>query len=153
MPKQNETIQDLPNEIWRDIPNYEGLYSVSNLGRVLSHPRECPFGNRTRITKPRILKPRFTGTGSQTARVYLCDGESRVAVSVAHVVLEAFGFEKPCHEYWIYYQDRSPSNCALSNLSWAHRDEILDLRNLPTGDEYWRSRKSDSRERKIYAAR
>lgn len=29
-------LKDLPNEIWRDIPNYEGLYQVSNLGRIKS---------------------------------------------------------------------------------------------------------------------
>ena len=28
------------NEIWKDIPNYEGLYQVSNLGRVKSLDRK-----------------------------------------------------------------------------------------------------------------
>lgn len=27
-------INDLPGEVWKDIPGYEGLYQVSNLGRV-----------------------------------------------------------------------------------------------------------------------
>ena len=26
-------------EIWKDIPNYEGLYQISNFGRVKSLPR------------------------------------------------------------------------------------------------------------------
>ena len=26
--------QKIVDEIWKDIPNYEGLYQVSNLGRV-----------------------------------------------------------------------------------------------------------------------
>lgn len=30
----------LPEEYWKDIPNYEGLYQVSNLGRVKSLPRK-----------------------------------------------------------------------------------------------------------------
>jgi hypothetical protein len=29
-------IKDLPNEIWKDIPEYEGYYQASNLGRVKS---------------------------------------------------------------------------------------------------------------------
>ena len=29
-------LDDLPNEIWRDIPGYDGLYQVSNFGRVKS---------------------------------------------------------------------------------------------------------------------
>ena len=36
-------------EIWKDVPNYEGLYQVSNLGRVKSTPI-CKY------KKPKILK-------------------------------------------------------------------------------------------------
>ena len=34
------------NEIWRDILNYEGLYQVSNLGRVKSLERFDALGHR-----------------------------------------------------------------------------------------------------------
>lgn len=44
----------MPKEIWKDIQGYEGLYQVSNLGRVKSLPR-----NGTKAEE-RILKPRFT---------------------------------------------------------------------------------------------
>jgi len=30
----------MQEEVWKDIPNYEGLYQVSNLGRVKSLPRK-----------------------------------------------------------------------------------------------------------------
>lgn len=33
---QNLSLEDLPNEIWRDVVGYEGLYQVSNLGRIKS---------------------------------------------------------------------------------------------------------------------
>lgn len=33
---QNLSLEDLPNEEWRDVVGYEGLYQVSNLGRVKS---------------------------------------------------------------------------------------------------------------------
>lgn len=33
---KNRQIEDLPNEKWRDVVGYEGLYQVSNLGRVKS---------------------------------------------------------------------------------------------------------------------
>jgi hypothetical protein len=32
-------------EIWKDIPDYEGLYQVSNLGRVKSLPKQWISGN------------------------------------------------------------------------------------------------------------
>ncbi|MEK6879577.1 MAG: NUMOD4 domain-containing protein [Nanoarchaeota archaeon] len=30
----NNTVQNLENEIWKDVINYEGLYQVSSFGRV-----------------------------------------------------------------------------------------------------------------------
>ena len=33
---ENLSIESLPNEEWRDIVGWEGLYQVSNLGRVKS---------------------------------------------------------------------------------------------------------------------
>ncbi len=32
-------LNNLEGEIWKDVPNYEGLYQVSNLGRVKSLER------------------------------------------------------------------------------------------------------------------
>ena len=37
--KHINNIKDLPNEIWKDIPNYEGIYQISNKGRVKSLTR------------------------------------------------------------------------------------------------------------------
>ena len=41
------------DEIWKDIPGYEGRYLVSNYGRVYSHFHE------------RILTPKTSGRGYQ----------------------------------------------------------------------------------------
>lgn len=47
----------IPVEIWRPVKDYEGLYEVSNLGRIKSLDRTCrhPLGG-TRIVKQRIMK-------------------------------------------------------------------------------------------------
>lgn len=42
-------------EIWKSIKGYEGLYEVSNLGRVKSLPRYRKFGNQKRLIPERIL--------------------------------------------------------------------------------------------------
>jgi len=46
----------MQKEIWKDIPDYEGLYQASNLGRVKSLKREVYSYNGYRIIKERILK-------------------------------------------------------------------------------------------------
>ena len=45
-------IEDLENEIWRDIDGYVGLYKVSNFGRVKSIERHDKLG---RCIKEKLL--------------------------------------------------------------------------------------------------
>ena len=48
--------EDLPHEQWRDVVDYEGLYQVSNLGRVKS----MAFGT-VKIRKPVLANPGYLG--------------------------------------------------------------------------------------------
>ena len=43
-------------EIWKDIEGYEGLYQVSNLGKVKSLERKVKRSNHTINVKEKILK-------------------------------------------------------------------------------------------------
>lgn len=51
----------MQNEVWKDIPNYEGLYQVSNLGNVKSLPKEWITGkNLIRKHNGGLMKQRMT---------------------------------------------------------------------------------------------
>lgn len=45
-------------ELWKDIPGYEGLYQASNLGRIRSAPGKTTSSARykVRVWKVRIIK-------------------------------------------------------------------------------------------------
>lgn len=45
------------NEEWRDIEGFEGIYQISDCGRVKSLERVVPWGNGIRHIKERYLKP------------------------------------------------------------------------------------------------
>jgi hypothetical protein len=48
-------------EIWKDVPGYEGMYQVSNMGNVKSLSKEKLHNGKYPITtKEKILKPRIT---------------------------------------------------------------------------------------------
>ena len=51
------------NEIWKDVPNYEGYYQVSDLGRVKSLSRLARNRQACWFSKERILKPTIGTTG------------------------------------------------------------------------------------------
>lgn len=65
-------------EIWKDIPNYEGSYQVSSLGRVKS----------LQNNKPRFLKPRNNGNGYYYVCLYKYNKQFQV--SVHRLVLSIF---------------------------------------------------------------
>jgi hypothetical protein len=50
-------------EIFKDIPGYEGLYQVSNLGNVKSLSRIMDNGKRKYISKEKIMKHNDDGNG------------------------------------------------------------------------------------------
>ena len=57
-------------EIWKDIPEYEGLYQVSNLGRVKSLPKEWSVGIKgIRRHNGKILKCSYNKGGYAQYRI------------------------------------------------------------------------------------
>ena len=48
-------------EIWKDVAGFEGIYQVSNLGRVKSLPKYFNSKGYQELRKESTLKPRYTG--------------------------------------------------------------------------------------------
>ena len=63
-------------EEWRDIPGYEGLYKVSDLGRVLS------------VRRDRMLKPGINKSGYYT--IALCKDSTQKTNYIHQLVAESF---------------------------------------------------------------
>lgn len=95
-------------EIWKDIPEYEGLYQVSNLGRVKSFKRN---GN----SKDRILKPSKNRCGY--LQVILYKNRKTKTFTVHRLVALAFisnTLNLPC----INHKDENKENNHVNNLEW-----------------------------------
>lgn len=52
--------ENFENEIWKDIPDYEGIYQASNYGRIRTAPNKTTFTQKhgVRHWKSRIMKGR-----------------------------------------------------------------------------------------------
>ena len=104
------------NEIWKDIKDYEGLYQVSNLGRVRSIDRMCKSNkNNIRIAKGKVLAQKTDKRGYK--RVELSKNGKHKTFTVHRLVLSTFVENKskfPC----INHKDENPSNNVLDNLEW-----------------------------------
>lgn len=53
---ENLLLNNLPNEVWKDIPEYEGYYQVSSFGRVKSLERKVFRNTHYYPVKEKILK-------------------------------------------------------------------------------------------------
>lgn len=83
-------MENFENEIWKDIPNYEGIYQASNMGRIKSLERIDALGYRL---KEKILKPTINHKGYYKVPLYK---NSKVKkYSVHRLVYEAFNGQIP----------------------------------------------------------
>ena len=104
-------------EIWRDIKNYEGLYQVSNLGRVKSLAR-LDYSNHLR--KEKILKPRTNK--DNYFDVKLCkEGIAKRFLS-HRLVAEAF-IPNPNNYPQVNHKTENPSR----NFVYINEDGTVDL--------------------------
>jgi NUMOD4 motif/HNH endonuclease len=126
-------------EEWRPVnaPGFEGIYEVSDLGRVRSLPRVIRQRNRwgwCEHTRPgRTLKPVITGTGYR--QVGLCkDGVQKVAF-VHRLVLEAFAGPCPEGQEALHGPGGSLDNRWPENLQWGTHSTNMGPDRLRDGTQ------------------
>jgi len=97
-------------EQWKDIFGYEGLYQVSNLGRVRSLPR-----NGT-VNDIKILKPKKENNGY--LRIGLCKNGEQKLYSIHRLVASAFIPNDDLFKTDINHKDENKENNNVENLEW-----------------------------------
>jgi len=103
-----------PHEVWKPVIGFEGLYEVSDCGRVRSLERFVGTGKKRRINFARILKPK---SNSKYREVKLRkDGASHMR-RVNNLVLNAFVGMRPSGLICRHIDGDSHNNI-VANLSW-----------------------------------
>jgi len=110
-------------EIWKDVLGYEGLYQVSNLGKVKS------------LNKSKILKPGKTPYGHLFVNLYK---EKKAKSRTVHqLVAVAFLNHKPCRfEAVIDHVDNNRTNNIVSNLQITTQRANLSKSNKEKTSKY-----------------
>lgn len=107
-------------EIWKDIPGYEGLYQVSNMGRV---KRLEGYDAGGRYREEHCLKPQVDG--SNYLQVYLFKNGEGTLTLVHRLVAKAF-IPNPDGKPTVNHLDENKHNNAAWNLEWATRKEQMN---------------------------
>ena len=99
-------------EIWKDISGYEGIYQISNLGRVKSIARKTKnqYGDVNRILKIKIEKNGY-------ARIGLFKDKKQKFFEVHRLVAQAF-IPNTNHYPHVNHKDENKLNNNVENLEW-----------------------------------
>lgn len=107
----------MADEVWKPIANFEGLYEVSNLGRVRSLDHVRRQRNRWREVdvhyKGRILTPRYAV--GYYPMLSLSKGKVKAVRTVHSLVADAFLGARP-DGMMVCHRDGTRTNCAEANL-------------------------------------
>lgn len=116
---KNLDLNDLPNEIWLPIEGYEGLYVVSNMGRVKS------LGN-DKSRKDKILSQGKLKNGYLVVNLNK-DKKSKTCY-VHRLVCQAFIDNPNCYRC-VNHKDENPLNNCVDNLEWCTYQYNLNYKN------------------------
>ena len=123
------------DKIWKDIPDYEGLYQVSNYGEVKS------FKN----VKERLLKPNNI---NNTYLSYTLSNSGKLKTFLAHqlVAMAFLGHKPDGHKIVINHIDNNQLNNYITNLELVSNRYNSSCHKTDVGvswckrDNIWRSR-------------
>jgi NUMOD4 motif/HNH endonuclease/AP2 domain len=102
-------------EIWKDIPNYEGLYQVSNFGRVKSLPKLKYLGKITYYTKECIINGTLDKDGYRIVSIYSNKSYKKIPIHKL-VAITFLNYTKSSNYIVIDHIDNCKDNNNLSNL-------------------------------------
>jgi hypothetical protein len=102
-------------EIWKDIVGYEGLYQVSDMGRVRSLDRIVNGNGGSQLKKGKTLKQDVNMNGYSLVR--LCKYGVAIGVSVHRLVALAF-LPNDNTSLQVNHKDEVKANNNLDNLEW-----------------------------------
>lgn len=102
------------NEIWKDIPGYEGLYQASNLGYIKSL-------NYNKTNREGKLKDHTHPNGYRHVMLYNNGFKSKRV----HILVAMCFIPNPCNLDIVNHKNGDRGDCREDNLEWTtHRENV-----------------------------
>ena len=110
-------------EVWKEISGTDGVYEVSNLGRVKSNDHICKRSSGVEyLVHGRIMKQTENNNGYMRVAVYVNGKKTKPYVH--QLVANAF-LPNPDAKSFVNHKDFNPKNNSTENLEWvSHLENI-----------------------------
>lgn len=113
-------MKEILGEIWKDVVGYEGIYLVSNKGRVYSIERKTNNGT---TVKPRILK-QFVDRGYCLVTLSK-NRKRRIRSEKVHRLVAMAFIDNPTNKPFVNHINNNGTDNRVENLEWVTNDENM----------------------------
>ena len=113
----------MDREVWKDVVGYEGLYEVSNLGRIKSKERIVKNNHGNRIVKSKILTPFITNSGY--CAIVLHNGRENFKLNYIHRLVANAFLDNKYNLEQVNHKDGNKLNNCVNNLEWCSRSDNI----------------------------
>ena len=114
------SLEDFEGEIWKEIQGYEGLYAVSNYGRIKSLERKIPCkgkgGSRSYVIVHEKIKT-LSDNGHGYCIIIL-SRSNRPKICYVHRLVALAFLPNPLNLPCVNHKDENKTNNNVSNLEW-----------------------------------
>lgn len=115
-------------EIWKDIKDFEGMYQVSNLGRIRSLDRVIFNKQNKLLRKCKLMTTSLNSSGYPHVRL---SKDGKGTTFRIHRLVAIHFLENPNNYEIVNHIDSNKTNNKISNLEWCSElDNRLHARNI-----------------------